>query len=327
MSNPFKIDSKPGSSWDKDQLEWLGVDFEAGHQAVDLIPDGRVIEDRSKIHKLLTRYLDLPWSKVIDEDPEKEFDLFYESLKLLGRKRSSVHVPRVWESSTPSGPASTPRNQIKRSIPIGDIPSDHQTKRLRSPGSGDKNDEMHHSQGARLSVSSPLSPGLGPTRTPKIKVEDSSHKEVSPLDHRTKRHRALDHLMSSSPPSIDGEDESSITLPPLFLPRREVITNAEDNPGNVLKNPAVDVTPPSSPFTPLALPVPSSFSPYLPSRSSDVSYRPSSPPQAQLDGPDLSRSSQEDKSEGDAAAAARIFLLIVQRVIWEVEKEIQVAVE
>lgn len=80
--NPFGVESKPGSKWNKHQLRWLGVDVEDGHQAVDLIPDEWRLQQRSKIYTTLIRHLDLTWSELASEHSD-EFRAFYEGLLLL----------------------------------------------------------------------------------------------------------------------------------------------------------------------------------------------------------------------------------------------------
>lgn len=172
--------------------------------------------------------------------------------------------------------------------------------------------------------------------------------EKSLLDYEPKHPQSRECMSSSSPPStICGDSPSRF--------RSHRILNEGGTSAALLKTPAMNLAlqsspplhpsvapsassasprhPPSSPYLPLhpslapstspALPA-QSPSPYLPSRSSDLSYRPTSSLQA----PSVqSRSSQEDKDEDNVNATARAFLNTLKWVIHEVDRAVEFNVE
>ena len=92
MSNPFDVRSEPGSAWDKEQLNWLGVKFEEGHEAPNLIPRDRALKRSSKIYRNLTEEFGLSWSEVTSGPHGSRDYSLYDALEFLGRKRSPALV-------------------------------------------------------------------------------------------------------------------------------------------------------------------------------------------------------------------------------------------
>ena len=153
-SNPFDDTAASGSEWNKQHLDWLGVDLEYGHKPENLISGGWTLQQGSKISRTLTQFLDVPWSEIQNNDyPGQGLGGIYDDLELLGRRNSSVHAPVLFDSSTPLRPihdaefdgsplerktkrtrvsTSSPEKQSKGSIRTSESLSAHQTKRPRA---------------------------------------------------------------------------------------------------------------------------------------------------------------------------------------------------
>jgi hypothetical protein len=157
-SNPFDVTAASGSEWNKDHLDWLGVDLEDGHKPENLISGGWKLQQSSKICRTLTQFLDAPWSDIQANDyPGQGLGGIYDDLELLGRRNSSIHAPVPFDSSTPLRPiydaevdgsplerttkrtrmsTTSPEKQSESSIRMSESPSVHQTKRPRAEAEG-----------------------------------------------------------------------------------------------------------------------------------------------------------------------------------------------
>ena len=126
MSNSFDVRSEPGSAWDKEQLNRLGVEFEEGHKALNLIPRDRALKRSSKIYRNLTEEFGLSWSEVTSGPHGSRDYSLYDALEFLGRKRSPA---LIWKSSSPSARTSSSKKQNTGSLPIMESPLEHKPKR------------------------------------------------------------------------------------------------------------------------------------------------------------------------------------------------------
>jgi hypothetical protein len=189
--NPFDVTAASGSEWNKGHLDWLGVDLEDRHQPENLISGGWKLRQSSKISRTLTQFLDVSWSEIQSDDyPGQGLGGFYDDLELLGRRNSSVHVPLLFDSSTPLRPIDN--------VEFDGSPLERKTKRTR------------------MSTSSPEKQPMGSIRNTE-----------SPSAHQIKRPRAeaasgnmtsSDLPPASSPPSADNgkattPDVSTVSSP------------------------------------------------------------------------------------------------------------------